>query len=145
MQRELRHNHYPWTWEIPAGVACAVLLVLAVGVHLGNGLAHLTSGRGWTWPAPSQLFASIPAVLNSAPTPSPFGVHAWVLAVELLLLGGLGWATVAGWQRWGPSRLKGVATREHAEQVLGVTRLRKVAPIVRPDLHPVRRTPGGKR
>lgn len=145
MQRERRHNPYPWTWEIPVGVACAVLLVLAVGVHLGNGLAHLTSGQGWTWPVQSQLFASIPAVLSSASTTSPVGVHAWVVAVELLLIGGLAWALVAGWHRWGPSRLKGVATRDQAEQVLGVTRLRKVAPIVRPDLHSVRRTAGGRR
>ena len=143
MQRERRHNPYPWTWEIPVGFACAVLLVLAVGVHLGNGFAHLTSGQGWTWPAQSQLFASIPTILNSAATTSPAGVHAWVMAVELLLIGGLGWATLASWHRWGPSRLKGVATRDQAEQVLGVSRLRKVAPIVRPDLHPVRRTPGG--
>lgn len=145
MQRERRHNPYPWTWEIPVGFACAVLLVLALGVHLGNGLAHLTSGRGWAWPAQSQLFASIPTILSSAPTTSPVGVQAWVMAVELLLIGGLGWGTVAGWQRWGPSRLKGVATRDQAEQVLGGTRLRKVAPIVRPDLHPVRRAPGGNR
>ena len=145
MQRERRQNPYPWTWEIPAGVACAVLLVLAIGVHLGNGLAHLTRGQGWTWPAQSQLFASIPTVLNSAPTTSRVGAQAWVITVELLLIGGLGWGTVASWQRWGPSRLKGVATRDQAEQVLGSTRLRKVAPIVRPDLHPVRRTPGGNR
>ncbi len=145
MQRERRHNPYPWTWEIPLGVTCAVLLVLAVGVHLGNGLAHLTSGQGWTWPAPAQLFASIPAVLNSAATTSLVGVHAWVLVVELLLTGGLAWAGVAGWHRWGPSRLKGVATRNQAEQVLGVTRLRKVAPIIRPDLHLVRHSTGGNR
>ncbi len=145
MQRERRHNPYPWTWEIPAGVACAVLLVLAVGVHLGNGLAHLTSGQGWTWPAQSQLFAGIPTILNSAPTTSPVGVHAWVMAVELLLIGGLGWAILASWQRWGPSRLKGVATRDQAEQVLGLTRLRKVATIVRPDLHTTRRTRGEHR
>ena len=145
MQRERRHDPYPWTWEIPLALACAVLLVLAVGVHLGNALAHLTSGQGWTWPAQSQLFASIPTILSSAPTTGPVGVQAWVMAVELLLIGGLGWGTVAGWQRWGPSRLKGVATRDQAEQVLGVTRLRKVAPIVRPDLHPVRRPQGGGR
>ena len=145
MQRERRHNPYPWTWEIPAGVACAVVLVLAIGVHIGNGLARLASGQGWTWPAQSQLFASIPTILNSAPTTDPVGVHVWVMAVELLLIGGLGWVTFASWQRWGTSRLKGVATRDQAEHVLGVTRLRKVAPIVRPDLYPVRRTPGGNR
>lgn len=143
MQRDRRHNPYPWTWEIPVGIACAVLLVLAVGVHLGNGLAHLTSGHGWTWPASSQLFASLPVLL--ANTTDGVGVHAWIVTVELSLLGGLTLAGVWAWQRWGPSRLKGVATRELAEQVLGLRRLHKVAGIVRPDLHPTRQPRGDRR
>lgn len=143
MQRERRHNPYPWTWEIPVGIACAVLLVLALGVHLGNGLAHLTSGQGWTWPASSQLFASLLTVLTNST--DAVGVHAWIVTVEFVLLGGLGWVAVASWQRWGPSRLKGVSTREQAEQVLGLTRLHRVAGIVRPDLHPTRRARGGVR
>jgi hypothetical protein len=143
MQRDRRHNPYPWTWEIPVGVVCAVLLVLALGVHLGNSLAHLTSGQGWTWPASSQLFASLPTVLTNST--GAVGVHTWIIAVEFLLLGGLTSAAVAGWQRWGPSRLKGVATRDQAEQVLGVTRLHKVARIVRPDIHPTRPTRRGPR
>ena len=143
MQRERRHNPYQWTGEIPVAIACAVLLVLAVGVHLGNGLAHLTSGHGWTWPASSQLFASLPTILTN-PTDT-VGVHPWIATVELLLLGGLAWVAVASWQRWGPSRLKGVATREQAEQVLGLTRLHKIAPVVRPDLHTTRRTRGEHR
>lgn len=72
MQRERRHNPYPWTWEVPVAIACAVLLVLALGVHLGNGLAHLTSGHGWTWPANAQLFTSLPSILTPRPTPSAF-------------------------------------------------------------------------
>ena len=143
MQRDRRHTPYPWTWEIPVGIGCAVLLVVAVGVHLGNGLAHLTSGHGWTWPASSQLFASLPTILTN-PTDT-VGVHPWIATVELLLLGGLAWVAVASWQRWGPSRLKGVATREQAEQVLGLTRLHKVAGIVRPDLHPTHATRGDHR
>ena len=144
MQHERRHNPYPWTWEVPAGVACAGLLVLALGVHLGNGLAHLTTGQGWTWPTPSQLFTSIPTVLTNSPKAGA-GVQVWIVGVELMLIATIVWAGVASWRRWGPSRLKGVATRDQAEQVLGVTRLRKIAPIVRPDLNPVRRTSGGNR
>ena len=143
MQRERRHNPYPWTWEIPVGVGCAVLLVLALGVHLGNGLAHLTTGHDWTWPPASQLFASLPTVLGSPA--DGVGVHPWIVTVELLLLGSLAWIAVWAWQRWGPSRLKGVATREQAEQVLGLTRLHKVAGIVRPDLHPTHATRGDHR
>jgi hypothetical protein len=36
--------------------------------------------------------------------------------------------------RWGPGRLRGVASRGEAERLLGVTRLRKVRSVVRPDL-----------
>ena len=143
MQRERRHNPHPWTWEVPVAIACAVLLVLALGVHLGNGLAHLTSGHGWTWPATAQLFTSLPSILN-APTEA-VGVRAWIIAIELALFGSLAWTAVWGWQRWGPARLKGVATRDQAEQVLGLTRLHKVAGVVRPDLHPTRRTRGEPR
>lgn len=143
MQRARRHNPYPLTWEIPLGITCAVLLTLAVGVHLGDALAHLTAGQAWAWPPPRDLFTSIPAVLT-AQQPAAVNARTWIVTVELLLTGSLGWAGYSTWQRWGPSRLKGMATGEQAEQVLGVRRLRKVAAIVRPDLHartpkPVRR------
>ena len=143
MQVERRHNPYPWTWEIPIAVACGVLLVLAVGVHLGDGLAHLTTGHGWTWPPASRLFTSIPTTLATA-RHQPDG-WACIVTVELLLSVGMGVLGVVGWRRWGPSRLKGLATRDQAEQVLGVTRLKKVAPIIRPDLHRPHRILGGRR
>ena len=147
MQRSRRHNPYPLTWEIPVGIGCAVLLTLALGVHLGNGLAHLTSGNGWIWPHQQELFASIPGILATTTTSgaAPVSAHGWILTVELMLIASLGWAAVSSWQRWGPSRLKGMATADQAEQVLGVRRLKKAAPIVRPDLHPRHRTPMGGR
>lgn len=143
MQRERRHNPHPWTWEVPVAIACAVLLVLALGVHLGNGLAHLTSGHGWTWPATAQLFTSLPSILNTST--DAVGVRVWIIAIELSLIVSLAWAAGVSWQRWGPTRLKGVATRDQAEQLLGLTRLHKVAPVVRPDLHTTRRTRGEHR
>ena len=135
MQHARRHNPYPLTWEIPLGVACAVLLTLAVGVHLGDALAHLTAGQPWAWPPTRDVFASIPTLLTSTPAPAAVDARTWIVTVELLLTASLGWAAYSTWQRWGPSRLKGMATGEQAGQVLGVRRLRKVAPIVRPDLH----------
>ena len=135
MQRARRHNPYPLTWEIPLGIACAILLTLAVGVHLGDALAHLAAGQPWAWPQPRDVFGSIPAVLAAEPASAAVDPRVWIVTVELLLTGSLGWAAYSTWQRWGPSRLKGMATNEQAEQVLGVRRLRKVAAIVRPDLH----------
>ena len=81
------------------------------------------------------MLSSIPAVLSSQPESAAVDPRVWIVTVELLLTGSLGWAGYSTWQRWGPSRLKGMATSEQAEQVLGVRRLRKIAAIVRPDLH----------
>jgi len=39
-------------------------------------------------------------------------------------------------RRWGPGRMKGMASPGEAEQVLGLTRLRRNAPLIRPDLYP---------
>ena len=61
------------------------------------------------------------------------------------------WVGVWAYRRWGPGRRRGMATAAEAEKILGVTRLRKVADIVRPDLYgkhanataaPVQRTAG---
>lgn len=138
MQRDRRHNPLPFTWEIPAGVACAVLLVLTLGVHVGRGLADLTEGRGWVWPRQTELFTSIPVILNNTGGHSAVNQHTWIVTVELLLIAALAWAGSIVWRRWGPSRLKGMATPQQAEQVLGVRRLRRVARVIRPDLHPRR-------
>ena len=105
------------------------------GVHLGDALAHLTAGQPWAWPQSRDVLSSIPAVLAAEPASAAVNPRVWIVTVELLLTGSLGWAAFSTWQRWGPSRLKGMATGDQAEQVLGVRRLRKVAAIVRPDLH----------
>ena len=68
---------------------------------------------------------------------------------EIALLTATIWVGVYAYQRWGPGRMRGMATSAEAEKLLGVTRLRKVAGIVRPDLYgkhaaaePVHRTAG---
>ena len=58
-----------------------------------------------------------------------------LVVTELLLLAGCGWVGARGYQRWGPGRMMGMATAAEAETLLGITRLRKVAKYVRPDLH----------
>lgn len=141
MQRERRHNPYPFTWEIPLGIVCLGVLTLAVGVHLGHGLAQLAAGHGWGWPPAAALFTGVPGVLAAAAGPE----LVWVLVVELLLVAVVTCGVVVGWRRWGPGRLKGMASREEAARVLGVGRLRRVAPVVRPDLYAGRRTAGGGR
>ena len=150
LQQARRHDPYPWTWEIPLLVCVLLVLGLAVGVQLGRSLANLLAGAGWTWPVDQATFwRTIPAVAGgdaavglraqTAGTAddlaSPGLVWTGIGIVELVMLIGAGWVAVWALRRWGPGRLKGMATRVEAEQMLGLTRLRKVSSIVRPDLY----------
>ena len=127
---------------------------------MGRSAANLLAGGGWTWPAttaegrtglpvPSPLgsafWGSLPQVLagdaGAGLTPRPDVLAGpgllWgcVAATELAALTLIAWAAIRAYLRWGPGRLRGMATRAEAEQLLGLTRIRKVAAIVRPDLH----------
>ena len=42
--------------------------------------------------------------------------------------------------RWGPARMRGVASPAEAERLLGVGRLRRVRAVIRPDLYGNRRS-----
>jgi hypothetical protein len=59
----------------------------------------------------------------------------WVVATELMLLAICLVVLKLFMDRWGPERLRGMASRGEAERLLGVTRLRKVRTVVRPDLY----------
>ncbi|MDP3973030.1 MAG: hypothetical protein Q8P61_09000 [Candidatus Nanopelagicales bacterium] len=156
MQRERRRDPYPWTWEIPVAVALATLFVVVIGIQLGRSVANLLAGAGWTWPDPNAgtfpspigtaFWTSLPGVLTGhsdagLPNPAPSGLAdsglVWIsLALtELTLLTATIWVGVYAYQRWGPGRMRGMATAAEAEKILGITRLRKVAGIVRPDLY----------
>ena len=145
MQRSRRGDPYPFTWEIPAAIIASVLLVLALGVHIGRAAANLLAGAGWSWPARDQLFRSLPGILaGDGGAGLPGSLHGgagqsalWTAigATELLLLILLGWALKIGLDRWGPQRVQGMATRAEAERMLGRTRLRKASAVVRPDLY----------
>ena len=152
MQRARRRDPYSWTWEIPLLVFMLVMLGLAVGVQVGRGLATLLAGSGWTWPTDQATFwRSLPAVAtgdaDAGLGPSVDGLAsskllwACIGLVEAALLVAAGSVAVWCLRRWGPGRLRGMATRAEAERLLGVTRLQTVSSIVRPDLygrHPAR-------
>jgi len=148
MQRDRRHNPYPHTWEIPLGIACAVLLVLVLGAHTGRVLANLTAGAGITFPPATDLFTSTVDLVRgdatagltqvSASVATPGVLYVWMAVTELVVLV---CALVVGvwvYGRWG-RRVRGMATKAQAEQLLGLTRLRKVRRVVRPDLYPSKR------
>lgn len=149
MQRSRRHNPYPLTWEIPLAVACTVLLALVLGVQLGRGIANLTAGAGWLWPDTTWFFRSVPAVLAGDATAglhtngqvaSRAGLRVWLLATEVAVVVVLALVGIFVVRRWGPNRLKGMASPADAERLLGMSRLRRVRHLIRPDLHPTAKT-----
>jgi len=154
LQTNRLRDPYPLTWEIPVGVTATTLLLAVLGVQVGRSIAHWTAGGGWVWPHGRALFTSLAAILNGhaaagldrTPVPSADAatVMGWIVAVEAVL------ATVAVTvalllvRRWGPRRMRGMATPQQARSTLGPGRLRRVRTIVRPDLYPRsqnRRTP----
>jgi hypothetical protein len=153
-QRSRRQDPYPWTWEMPLSVILAVLVLISFGVHLGRAVANVLAGCDWRFPSRADLFTSLPAVLRGdagagladlhGQLASPSSLVACVGATELILLTTTVLLIKLGWDRWGPRRLKGVASPGEAEKLLGVTRLRRSRKIVRPDLYR-RRRPGAPR
>ncbi|MBK8460759.1 MAG: hypothetical protein IPL43_11750 [Micropruina sp.] len=144
MQRSRRGNPYPFTWEIPVAVTVAVLFVLAVGVQLGRSVANTFAGNGWVFVDRPRLFSSLAGIvtghadagLAGVVHPATQGVlWACLVVVELIVVVGCVVAAKAGLDRWGPTRVRGMATRGEAEALLGRTRLRRHAKVIRPDLY----------
>lgn len=145
MQRERVQDQYPWTWEIPVAVISGPLVVGVAVCQLGRSLANWFAGAGWLWPAPNQLVTSIPALLAGDAAAGLSGVqHAasavvlwgWLSVVGLLTLAASTVACVWAWRRWGPGRMRGMASITEAHELLGKERLWKVRHGVRPDLYP---------
>jgi hypothetical protein len=119
-------------------------LVLVCGVHLGRGIANVLAGAGWAFPGRVDLFRSLPDVFRGDPgagldalngsRSSPAMLWTWTVVTEVMLLAVCASALKMILDRWGPGRMRGMASRGEAERLLGVTRLRKVRSVVRPDL-----------
>jgi hypothetical protein len=144
-QQSRRRDPYPWTWEVPLGVVLVILMVLVCGVHLGRGIANVWAGAGWVFPRRVELFRCLPAVLGgdaaagldglNGSIASPSAVRICVIVAEVMLLAVAVFVLKLVLDRWGPGRLRGMASRGEAYRLLGVTRLRRVRAVVRPDLH----------
>ena len=151
-QQARRRDPYPWTWELPLSVVLLVLLVAGLAAHLGRAVANRAAGAGWVFPDRADLFTSLPGLLagdaaaglpeTTGPMATANAVLAWIGVVELLVLAAVLVALKVWLGRWGPGRMQGMASRHEAEQLLGRSRLRRNAPIIRPDLHPTRRRHG---
>jgi hypothetical protein len=128
-----------------------ILLVLVCGIHLGCAIANVLAGAGWTFPGRIELFRSLPEVLRgdagagltglNGDFPSPVTLWLCVVATELMLIAVCVLLLKLVLGHWGPGRMRGMASSGEAEGLLGVTRLRKVRTVVRPDLYGKRRHP----
>lgn len=144
IQQERRTNPYPWTWEVPLLVFFMVVLVHVLALQPARVIANFLAGAGWQLPAQENLFTSVPGLLGGdAGTgldgPGPFAsssaLWTWVGLTQLVLLIVVVFALVWAARRWGPGRVQGMATAAEAEQLLGVSRLRRNAGVIRPDLY----------
>lgn len=147
MQRERVQDQYPWTWEIPAAVIAVVALAVVLSWQLGRSIANWFAGAGWLWPGPGQLISSIPGLIAgdaaagvhlNHPGAAAVALWAWMAIATVLLLTAGSAAGLGGWRRWGHGSIRGMATVNEAQAILGVGRLRRVRSIVRPDLYPTR-------
>jgi len=144
MQRSRRTNPYPVTWEIPVALSIATLLLLVLGVQVGRSVANVLTGNGWHFVDRAQLFSSVGGIFAGSADAGLTGVQhpagprlLWscIGFLELVVLVACMVALKWGLDRWGPGRLQGMATRSEAEALLGTTRLRKHARVIRPDLY----------
>jgi len=144
MQRSRRTNPYPFTWEIPVALSVAALLLLLLGAQAGRSVANMLAGNGWHLVDRAQLFSSLGGIFAGNADAGLTGVQhpagpglLWscIGVLELVVLVACMVALKWGMDRWGPGRLQGMATRSEAEALLGTTRLRKHAKVIRPDLY----------
>ena len=129
-----------WTWpEAPKSATAGPGPGVGSGTGTGDELLLAPSVFGGAfWRSVPQVLAGDSTAGLSRPPDGAAGpglLWVCVVTVELLVIVALGWLTAAGYRRWGPGRVRGMATRVETEQLLGVTRMRSVAAIVRPDLY----------
>lgn len=144
MQRSRRTTPYPLTWEIPAAAVAALLLVLVLAVQIGRSTANLIVGAGWRFVDRTDLFITVPALLRGdagagleglVNAASPHLLRWCMAGTCAVFLGLAGLLTNVALDRWGPGRLQGMATTAEAEALLGRSRLRRHAHVIRPDLY----------
>jgi hypothetical protein len=149
LQQSRRANPYPWTWEFPVAGIVAVLLVMALAVHAARTVANAAADGGWQFTPRAALFRSLPGLLAGdataglATTPGTYAgalqLWVWIGVAEAVVLAALIGLLRWGLRRWGPGRIHGMATPGEAGRLLGLTRLRRNAAVIRPDLHRTRR------
>ena len=135
---------------MPAATVGIFTFAAILAIHVARTLANGFAGHGWQTSARSQLFSSLPGLLaGDASTglaaattryATDTQLWAWITASELAL-GVMAAVALRWWAvRWGRGRILGMATPAEVEQLLGRSRLRRNANVIRPDLYGSRRS-----
>ncbi len=145
IQHSRRTSKYPWTWEPAAAGLLVILVCMTVVVHVARSLANVWAGGPPDfaslshWPRSTFDILAGDATTGLTPVPqsyaTPAQLRVLLVVSETLLLCVLLLLTALILQRWGPGRIQGLASPKEARMLLGRSRLRKSARVVRPDLH----------
>lgn len=166
IQRDRRRDPYPWTWEPWAASLLGFVFLQMITLQTARGVANLIAGAGWTWPETTsatgpdtplggQLMGSLlgiirgdaaaglPGTTTGARSQMADPVLLWTVTAvaETGLIVSLCWAAAWLYRRWGPGRIRGLATADEARTQLGAVRLRRHAAVIRPDLYGTGPTP----
>jgi type IV secretion system protein VirD4 len=143
----VRRDPPPLTWELPAAVTLAWVAVAALLLPAGRGAASWLTGAGWVWPRTgTALTASLVGLLAGHPLSALTATRAPVLPAAgvvylVVVLAEVAWLIVSllavgtWWRTWGPGMRGGLADRVEVEKVLGLSRIRRNAAVIRPDLY----------
>lgn len=136
-----QHNDtYPWTWEPVAAAIFALAITPIWVIQLGRAIAMFITGYGWQWPSSNELVTTLPDIitgnlhagLNTQGPTSAALLWSSVTVLTVLLLTLTIWVVI---RIRTATRSKGMATSSQAQQLLGVSRLRRNRKIIRPDLY----------
>ncbi|SFT82498.1 Type IV secretory system Conjugative DNA transfer [Geodermatophilus amargosae] len=145
----------PAGWEFPVAAALTWLTTAALLLPAARGTAAAMVGGGWMWPAGMRMLAaSVGGLLTgdatagltaaqAAAAPTPGAVYTAVAGAAAVFLAATAAAVRVGQRVLGVPT--GLATRSEIAQVLGRSRLHRVAAVIRPDLPPPGRRPTGRR
>lgn len=144
IQHDRRVNPYQSTWEFPAAALVGTLFALVLVLHVARAIANVFAGAGFTLTPRGDLISTVPAILggdaaaglpSAGPVASRTALYVWIGLVWAVTLVAATAVVAHGWVRWGPGRILGMATPDETEKLLGVSRLRRNAPVIRPDLY----------
>jgi hypothetical protein len=126
-------------------VAVIVPMLMTLAAHAARAIANVVAGSTWTWAPREELFSALPGLVSgdastglprsTQPTASTDSLMIWLVVVEIAVLVACILAVRWAVRRWGPGRILGMASPAEAEELLGISRVRRNAAVIRPDLY----------